>query len=52
MVLKSIKDPAELTLGEAEELRAAGAYLEMCREGFIYVFEGGTELEGDADNLQ
>jgi hypothetical protein len=45
--LKSIINPASLTLGEAEELRDKGAYLEMSSEGWIYVYEGGTEFERD-----
>lgn len=47
MKLKSIRNPAELTLGEAEELRDKGAYLEMNSEGWIFVFEGGMEFERD-----
>lgn len=47
MELKSIRDPAELTLGEAEKLRDKGSYLEMSSEGWIYVYEGGAEFERD-----
>ena len=51
MVLISIRDPEKLTLEEAEQLRASGAYLEMEPSGWICVYEGGTDLEGDTDYL-
>lgn len=63
MILKSVKDLSELTLGEAEELKKAGAMLQMSPEGKILVCaeepglhfersrpEGGCSHEGDAGN--
>ena len=60
MILKSVRDLSELTLGEAEELRKAGAALRMTPEGKIVIDntepgifsdrekEGGRRVEGDA----
>lgn len=44
MILKSVKDLSELTLGEAEELKKAGAVLLMTPEGKIVIDTGKPEL--------
>lgn len=38
MILKSVRDLSELTLGEAEELNEEGAVLELTPEGTILVY--------------
>lgn len=61
MIFKSVRDLSELTLGEAEELRKAGASLRMTPEGKIVIDnvkmesfsvkeekQGGQDVEGNA----
>ncbi len=51
MELKSMRDPEKITLGEAEELKNNGAYLEMDSRGWICVYEGENELERDTGHI-